>query len=73
MKFLQAITDDGKTEFFNLNRILTMTPSENGERVKILLAPNMYWWVWHNSIKIVDFADNDFPQKITREGSEGVK
>lgn len=49
MNFLKAISTDGKTELFNIDNILTIQPNENG-LTKILLAPNLYWWVHTDSI-----------------------
>lgn len=53
MNFLKAITTDGKTELFNVDNILTIQPNENG-LTKILLAPNLYWWVNSESIEWVN-------------------
>ena len=50
MNLLKAITTDGQTEYFNLDRILSLQPSEDGERVKILIGAGLYWWVWADSI-----------------------
>lgn len=50
MNYLKATTTDGVTEYFNADKILTLQPSENGERVKILMGAGLYWWVWSDSI-----------------------
>ena len=57
MKFLQATDIDGTTEFFNLDKILTIRPLPCGERVKILLGAGFFWTVKRDSIKIVTLAD----------------
>lgn len=50
MNYLKATTTDGITEYFNADKILTLQPSEDGERVKILMGAGLYWWVWSDSI-----------------------
>lgn len=51
MKFLKAITTDGKTEFFNLETLLTVQP--NGSTTKILMGAGLYWTVRTDSMQIV--------------------
>lgn len=58
MKFLKATTTDGQTEYFNLEKILTITPI-SGDRVKILLGAGLYWTVYKDSIIIWDLSDHD--------------
>lgn len=56
MKFLQATDIDGTTEFFNLDKIVSIRPiSEN--RVKILMGAGLYWTVYKTSIEIVNLED----------------
>lgn len=50
MNLLKVTTTDGATEYINLDRILSLQPSEDGERVKILMGAGLYWWVWADSI-----------------------
>jgi len=52
MKFLKAITTDGKTEYFNVNQILTIAPGNNS--VKILMGAGLYWNVKPETMEIVD-------------------
>jgi hypothetical protein len=58
MKFLKATTTDGKTEYFNLNQILTITPL-NGDTVKILMGAGLFWHVDRDSIKVWDMSDRE--------------
>ena len=51
--FLKATTTEGKTEIFNLDRILTFRPYENGT-VQILMGAGLYWTVYAGSIHPVD-------------------
>lgn len=57
MKFLQATDIDGTTEFFNLDKIISIRPLPCGERVKILMGAGLYWTVTKESIKIVNLED----------------
>lgn len=57
MKFLKATTIDGDTEYFNLDKILTIRPLPYGDRVKILMGAGLYWTVTKESIKIVNLED----------------
>lgn len=50
MQLLKATTTDGETELFNIDRIISLKPSEDGSRVKILMGAGLYWWVWADSI-----------------------
>lgn len=56
MKFLKATTTDGKTEYFNLANILTITPLD-GDRVKILMGAGLYWTVWRDSLQVWDMSN----------------
>ena len=58
MKFLKATTTDGKTEYFNLDLILTITPID-GDRVKILMGPGLYWMVDRNSLQVWDMSHKE--------------
>lgn len=58
MKFLQATTNDGKTEYFNLEKILTITPID-GERVKILMGAGLFWYVERDSLRVWDMSDRE--------------
>lgn len=52
MKFLKAITTDGKTEYFNVAQILTITPERNA--VKILMGAGLYYRVKPETLALVD-------------------
>ena len=43
MRFLKAITTEGKTEYFNVSQILTITPEKHA--VKILMGAGLYYRV----------------------------
>ena len=57
MKFLKATATDGETEYFNLDKILTLRPNKRGDRVKILLGAGFYWDVLPESIEIVELSE----------------
>ena len=58
MKFLKATaTDDNQTEYFNIERILTIRPL--GEKTKILLGAGLYWTVWSDSLAVVEITDTE--------------
>lgn len=58
MKFLCATTTDGKREYFNLERILTITPID-GDRVKILMGAGLYWTVERDSMTVWDMSNSE--------------
>lgn len=51
MVFLKAVTLEGKTEYFNPERILSIQP--NGENVKILMGAGLFWNVKRDSLSFV--------------------
>lgn len=57
MKFLKATTTDGDTEYFNLEKIISIRPLPDGERVKILMGAGLYWTIIKDTIKIVNLED----------------
>ena len=59
MVFLKATTTDGETEYFNLEKILSIKPNEDAQRVKLLMGAGLYWWVWADSITIMDLSHNE--------------
>ena len=61
MKFLKATTTDGKTEYFNLDRILTITPLD-GERVKILMGAGLFWTVERDSMQVWDMSNSEIEE-----------
>lgn len=58
MKFLCATTTDGKREYFNLDRILSIRPID-GDRVKILMGAGLYWTVERDSLQVWDMSDRE--------------
>lgn len=67
MTILKAITKDGKTEFFNLEKILTMTPSDDGRHVKILMGAGLYWTVKRDTIEILNYSYKDTAKVLRGE------
>ena len=65
MMFLKATDTDGKTEFFNLDKVLNITPLANGQ-VKILMGAGLHWRVYPDSISLVD-CYNELHQAIMEE------
>ena len=59
MNLLKVTTTDGKTEYLNLDRILSLQPSEDGSKVKILMGAGLYWWVWAESIAVLNASYNE--------------
>ena len=53
MNYLKAITIDKRTELFNMEKILTITPRDNGT-TKILMGAGLYWEVLTDSIERID-------------------
>lgn len=51
MMFLKAITLDGKTEYFNAEKILSIKP--DGDAVKILMGAGLYWNVKRDSMEFI--------------------
>lgn len=51
MMFLKAVTLEGKTEYFNTEKILSIKP--DGSAVKILMGAGLYWNVKRDSISFV--------------------
>lgn len=61
MKFLQATTTDGKTEYFNLEKILTISPID-GERVKILMGAGLFWYIERDSMRVWDMSNKEIEE-----------
>lgn len=62
MKFLKATicsTNDmyeGKTEFFNLDRVLNIAPHAKSGTSKILMGAGLYWDVYTDTMEIVELG-----------------
>lgn len=63
MMFIKATDTDGKTELFNLDHVMNITPLANGT-VKILMGAGLYWHVYPDSISLVD-CYNELHKTIT--------
>jgi hypothetical protein len=57
MKYLKATTIEGKREFFNLDKIMTIQENADGTRLKIFMGAGLYWWVWADSLRITDIRE----------------
>lgn len=63
--FLKVKTTDGRTELFNFDRMLNITPYENGT-AKILMGAGLYWDIYTDSIEIID-CTNDLIKAVKGE------
>ena len=63
--FIKVKTTDGKTELFNLDRVLNITPYDSGT-AKILMGAGLYWDIYTDSIEIID-CTNDLLKAIKGE------
>lgn len=52
MRFLQAITVQGETKYFNMDKIITI--SDNGSHLKILCGAGLWWDVRPQPLRIID-------------------
>lgn len=64
MKFLKGIVSrpeahEGDTELFNMSQILNIHPRENGYEVKILMGAGLAWFVYKDSLEIVELETTD--------------
>lgn len=57
MNLLKATTIEGKREFFNLDRILTLQENADGTRIKIFMGAGLYWWVWADSLRTTNIQE----------------
>ena len=57
MHYLKATTIDGKREYFNLDKILTLQDSADGTKIKIFMGAGLYWWVWADSLRITNLRE----------------
>ena len=58
--FISATTTEGKTELFNLDKVLSFQPDYDRGTVKILMGAGLYWTVYTDSIKTVDCVNELF-------------
>lgn len=57
MLFIKAVVvGSGKVQYFNLDKILTISKYDNGN-TKILMGAGLYWEVYSNSIEQVNIID----------------
>lgn len=61
MQFLKAITTDGKTEYFNTDKILTISKLANGN-IKILMGAGLYYNVLPESMQLINNILEDIKQ-----------
>lgn len=60
MKFLKITTIEGKTEYLNLDRVLSIQP--NGDRVKILMGAGLFWWADRDSMQVWDMSNKEIEE-----------
>lgn len=58
MKFIKLTSNNGITDFINLEKVLTITPLENGQ-IKILLGAGLYYTGDGKTAALVDLSDNN--------------
>ena len=63
--FIKVKTVDGRTEIFNTDLILNITPYEGGY-AKILMGAGLYWDIYTDSIQLID-CTNDLIKAIKGE------
>lgn len=73
MKILKITNlDDGKTEFLNLDRVLSIKPY--GEKAKILMGAGLFWWAERETMEILTLPENFdeivYPEPLNNGGSE---
>lgn len=61
--FITATTTEGKTELFNVNKVLSFVPDYDKGTVKILMGAGLYWTVYADSIEHIDCI-NDLLKEI---------
>jgi hypothetical protein len=49
--FLKAVTLEGKTEYFNVEKIISIKP--DGSNVKILMGAGLFWNVKRYSLEFI--------------------
>lgn len=59
MKFLKAVVSrpeahEGDTELFNVSQIVNINPRKNGYEIKILMGAGLAWFVYKDSMEIVE-------------------
>lgn len=58
MLFMKAVTTDGKTEYLNTEKILSIQPYGNNLKdLKILMGAGLYWIVKADTVEIVDLKN----------------
>ena len=57
MHYLKATTIEGKREYFNLDKILTLQDSADGTKIKVFMGAGLYWWVWADSLRITNLRE----------------
>lgn len=62
MKFLKATTTDGDIEYFNLDKILSIRPLPDGERVKILMGAGLFWTIERDSMQVWDMSNKEIEE-----------
>lgn len=56
MKFLKAITTNGTTEYFNVDKILSLTPRKSGD-VTVLMGAGLFWHIKPETMVFVELEN----------------
>lgn len=56
MRFLKAITTDGTTEYFNVDKILSLTPRKSGD-VTVLMGAGLFWHIKPETMVFVELEN----------------
>lgn len=73
MNLLKVTTTEGKREFLNTDRILSLQESADGTQVKILMGAGLYWWVWADSMKVTNIQEFLSDMDETNEDINEIK
>ena len=73
MHYLKATTTDGKREFFNLDKILTIRENADGTQLTILMGAGLYWQIWADSLRITDIHEILSDMDETMEDLEEIE
>ena len=58
MLFLKAVTTEGKLEYFNASKIMSMQPlGKKQDTVKILMGAGLYWKVKADTMQIITLEE----------------
>lgn len=72
MRFLKCVVSSpenqrGDVEFFNLSQVLNIMPRKNGYEVKILMGAGLAWFVYRDSLEIIEINSTEDLQNMNWE------